>query len=109
MVFGLSMPLATMQLLRLFEGRRLYFSGSNAYALAALYNLMLPGQPTAVKAPAGMDKAQVFVRNVRAQEQVMERADELVNAGEVDAAIAAEEAAEDRETRGVGGGASPAA
>jgi hypothetical protein len=77
MVFGLAQPLAAVQLMKLMEGRKLYFSGSNASAMSAFFSLLLPGQTGYVSAPPGMTKAEVFLRNVRCQEQTFEAAQRM--------------------------------
>ena len=60
MVFGVGTALGMATLNRLFEGRKLIFSGKEPYARAIFYQLM----PYGGSAPAGVKKPEVFARNV---------------------------------------------
>jgi hypothetical protein len=72
LVYGVARQIAVAQLGALFRGRPLTFSGVTPYARAIFYQLVLPGSAP-VRAPAGMSKATVFVRNVHTLEDLVTR------------------------------------
>jgi hypothetical protein len=66
MLFGPSTLQRIAGLARIFRGRQMIFSTVEAYARSAFYRLV----PGGISAPAGMEKDEVFARNVESMEKL---------------------------------------